>query len=797
MEFMSVSLKGDAPYFPSSGINYDSNGIMVRPDEAIDCVNMNITASEIRPRPGTMHLNPIIPVTQPNEDILHYQDFLQPGGETVLFAFTDRDVYQYDKTTGWVSVADTGVIGSLRLDQWSTTPFVDLEYGATIVACGSRYTEPDVAEGFGNSRVLLFFNRSSGLFETLNVNINFPVTYEDTGEVGPSTVPPQTYYQGLHYVVDHADQFPEDPLNLGNTGLTLKYTDNPAGSLAPTVTVAMFSDIAKTVPTTVIEDCVAADIVITFKQQATSPTMQAVQDAVNEHAVAGQLVTVDGAVPLSYIVDAVAVTVPLGVTGVVEGGPLANNSTSSVDFVKIVPNSFTLITESGALCTSGTEVYNINGEDCYRLIPVDATYTVYGDESWVRLDGQGWQLTFVDDFYAGNSIFASYYYEKIGGYNPKVVQLFHNSLVFGNTFEDDIYYPWRLRYTYPGDMTLTNDDFFIDTVLYDISGIRAIESTGTETSSTIGTYLYVYKDQSILRGTYNPDTFVDFDTAFTEGLYANRTIQNVDGLQFFLGSNDIYMFDGNRRVSLTLDPEMKSTRIREYLMRILDPIILKNTFAVYDRTRRKYILYVKGRSELYPTLALVYDIDRRFWVRYVVPPTSAAIHVTMALSFSTIDSLEGTISQLIGTIDDLGGVTSNEVTIVAMTADSYVFLNDLQADKKQYEPNVEVPKEHYIVTRDFLFRSLEEAERVSMMKYEARGDATVDVLYSTEYEVLPSRFNRIPDHDVFPLTTGYKTHFYNCDTLTDKIRFCFRSLNNFKLRWVQAFSIPTTEITEE
>ena len=790
------SLVGDQPYFPSAGINYDSNGIMVRPEEAIDCLNMNITASEVAPRPGTMHLNPVEPVPQPNEPIIHYQDFLLPGGDTVLFGFSDRDVYQYGKTTGWTSIAATGVIGSLRLDQWSTCPFIDLVHGATIVACGSIYTEPDKSEAHGNSRVMMFFNRATGEFETLNTNINFPVVGEDTGEFGPSTVSPQIYYQGLHYVVDHADQFIEDPLNLGNTALTIQYVHNAGSPAAPTITVTMYTDTAKTTPTTIVDECVAATILSTSKMSGTEPTMQSVQDAMNEHTVVQQLVTVDGAVPLSYIIAASAVTLPLGTSGIVVGGPLDNNTDLSLDFIKIVPNSFTLVTEHGALCTSGTEVHVINGEDCYRLLPVDANFTVYGDESFVRLDGKGWQLTFVDDFYAGSSIFAKYFYEKVGNYRPKVVQLFHNSLVFSNTFEDDVYYPWRLRYTYPGDMTLTHDDFFIDTVLYDISGIRAMESAGTESFSTLGTFLYVYKDKSVLRGTFNATTFIEFDTAFTEGLYANRTLKNVDGMQFFLGTNDVYAFDGNKRYSLTLDPEMKSTRVKEYLLSILDPIILKNTFAVYDRTRRKYILYIKGRSELYPTVALVYDIDRRFWVRYKLPATSAAIHVTMSLSFSTIDSLEGTIDQLEGTIDELGGVTSNEVTIIAMTKDSYVFLDNLAEDKRQYDPVVQIPKEHYLITRDFLFRSLEEAERVSMMKYEASG-TSVDVLYSTSYAIIPAQFIRIPDHDTFPLTSSYQTHFYNCDTLTDKIRFCFRSQSNFKLRWIQAFSILTTEITEE
>jgi hypothetical protein len=131
-----------------------------------------------------------------------------------------------------------------------------------------------------------------------------------------------------------------------------------------------------------------------------------------------------------------------------------------------------------------------------------------------------------------------------------------------------------------------------------------------------------------------------------------------------------------------------------------------------------------------------------------------------------------------------------------MTKDSYVFMDNLEGDKNQSDPLVQIPKEHYLVTRDFLFRSLEEAERVSMMKYEVKG-TTIDVLYSTDYAILPSEFVSIPDHNTFPLGDSYQTHFYNCDTLTDKIRFCFRSQSNFKLRWIQAFSILTTEITEE
>jgi len=789
---MATQLIPDKPYFPSGGINPDSNGIRIRPEEAIDGVNIDITGSEIRPRFGTISIDPFIAgLPQPTEDVLHYHDFLEPGGSTTVFAFTNRSIYRYTKGAGWTSVVSSLLIGGLRFDQWSTTNFVDIQYGATVIAAGSRYTQPDQAEKLGGNRVLLFFNRSSGVFEKLSINSNFPITEEDLAVQAPVAKLPSRYFQNILFTVLQYEKWAVGSVG-GSDYVDVAITITNGGGATPVCAVTMYTDVRGGTFTADFDLAIAADVNITVL--VAGSTIEAIQNSVNTHSVASLFLECtegDSTVPIAMA----ASEIYAGVSGIVSGA-LDNNPSLSFDFIKITPALFSIKTEEGTLAICGTEIHEIDGEDCYRMLPVDSRYIAYGDDSYVRVDGTKWQLSFTTNRYGGSDLYADYYYERSIEYHPKVVQVFHNALMFGNTYEDSIYYPWRNRYTFPGDMTLTNDNWYHDLIVNSTGGIRDMWGLETAFYTTLGTYLYVYTDHGILRGAYDPINFITYDEAIHEGVYATRTIQAVEGVQFYLGTNDIYMFNGVERLSLTYDAEMKGTRVKEYLMSILDPIILKNTFAIYDKPRRKYILFIKQRGEVFPTKALCYDIDRKIWTKYQFPATSAALHVSMEVSFNTIDSLVGQIQNLSGTIDELGGSTTNSITLYAMTKKTYLAYAGMITDKTSSVEDTAVSKIHTLITRDFLFRSLEEAERVSLMKFEAYG-TSVTVRYSTEYDTLLKDFIAIPGHETFSLTGKYKTYFYNCDTQCDKIRFSFSSIKDFKIRWIQPFSIQTTEITEE
>lgn len=787
-------LVADRPYYPSRGMNLDSNGIIVRPEEAIDCLNMNIAGSEVRPRFGTIVLDPHIKgITYPTEAILHYHEYLEPEGNVILFGFTNKDIYKYTAGIGWSSIINSSLIGGKRFNQWCTTDFIDLEYGATVVACGSRYREPDQAESQGANRILLFYNKTSGEFEKLSINSNFPITDENTGEIAPYATTPQRFIDNILFKAIEYDKWTVGTGGAGYTAIAIDFNDD-LSSDPPTLTINMYSDdLTIKTPTSDLAEARAVEITINYKAATVETTT--IVELINAHNLASQIILAVGISSVNPADTSGFVELYDGSSGIVSG-TLDHSTSLDLGFVKITPGQFYIKTEYGTIASCGSEVHNIGGKDAYRLLPVDNTLVEYGDRSYVYVDGSGFQIAFITDLYGGEQLYADYYYEKTESYYPKVVQVFHNALVFGNTYEDSVYYPWRLRWTLPGDMTITNDDNYLDLVISNTSGIRAIRLMETESNSSLGNYIYVYKDRSVERGTYDPNVFLDFDTALHSGVYAPRTIENVEGIQIFLGSNDVYAFDGIRTVSLTYDAEMQTTRVKEFLLDIMDPIILNNTFAVYDKYRRKYMLFIKKRNELYPTNVLVYDMDRKFWVRYKLPETSAAIHLSLNLSFNTIDSLVGTIDELKGTINSLGGYTTNQVSIFAMTSKSYVAVDSASYDKMSSVEDTQVVKTHSLITRDFLFKTLEEAERISMMKFEAYG-SSVNVRYSTEYDTEPQNFIAITNHEVFPLTINFKTYYYNLDTQADKVRFLFTSTSDFKLRWMQVFSIPTTEITEE
>lgn len=788
---MSTALKGDAVYYPIQGINIDSNGILMRPTEAVDCVNMDITGNKIVPRYGTIHLDPFTSgLPQPTNDVIHYHSFLLPGGSSMLFGFTADNIYQYEQSVGWTSCVDTALFGGQTFDQWCTTDFVDLTHGSTVVVCGSRYTQPNDAEDGGTNRVLLFYNRATSEFEALSINTYFPVVDEDTSVLAPVAVYPYRYLNNMLFTCMDYDKWVEGSGGAEYIALTIAFVTG--AQLAPVLAVALYTDSIGGTATSEISEAHAATITITG--DFTSFSTKVIEDAINAHPTIQYLVIASNGSTTDNAAALPATELWAGVSGIVSG-TLVNNEGTTADFVKLAPNSFSLKTANGTVATSGAEIYEIGGVDCYKLLPVDVTKVAFGEGSYVTVDGTVWNITFTTAEYGGLTLFADYEYEKAGTYYPKVVQVFRNALMFANTYEDSVYYPWRIRHTEPGNMMATKYYYYTDLVVSDSSGIRAMKPAGTAYYNILGTYLYVYKDHSIVRGSYDPELFITYDTAFDGGMYAHRTIQNVDGVQYFLGINDIYAFDGVKKTSLTFDAELNGSRVREWMMDILDPIILKNTFAVYDRFRKRYILFIKRRNETYPTNALCYDVERRLWTRYVFPETSAAICTSLALSFSTIDSLSGTIDELAGTIDELGGVVASEVTIFAMTQASYVAYEGTNEDKVHSVDDTNVPKQHMLITRDFLFSSLEEAERISLMKFEAQGES-VNVRFSTEYDNTVATCTPIPDHEFFPLTERFRTYFYNIDIQTDKIRFCFFSTRPFSLRWMQVFAVQTQEITE-
>lgn len=384
------------------------------------------------------------------------------------------------------------------------------------------------------------------------------------------------------------------------------------------------------------------------------------------------------------------------------------------NYESMEPGTFVIgASGSGILGAAGLVVYSLPvgllvlgdasdgaNVDCYRLTPTDGTLIKYGDTSYVRVDGKEWSLEFLTNDSSGDEIYIGYDYNASVNFYPTYVSFYHNSLIMSNTYEETVYIPWRARYTVQGDITKTFFRYYQDVAIHDISPIIQMKVMETVSSSLVTDYLYIYKQSSIIRAQYNQNfnisedviaPFMNFETAHTEGLEAVRTLVSAGGLQLYLGLNDVYMFDGTRRQSLTFDPNTGSSRVKNMIFENLDLLSLDKCFGIYDEINERYMLFIKTveNYETYPVDCFVYDMELQTWTRYTYPQVSAGINIDLAIDGAILD-LKGNIEGLINDannntlrIQDLGGNFS-KLVILAMTSKSYV-TSGLSTQDKQEE----------------------------------------------------------------------------------------------------------------
>lgn len=148
---MLKRLSAEPLYHPSGGMNIDANGIVARPNECIDAVNIDIDTDRVVQRSGSK----TFPIPSAIGPILKFHRYIHPTRGSLLFAFTSSSIYQYKADEGWVSIYSGS---SFTVNSWSVTDIVDKVYGSTVVAAGCTYTRPTQGYSDAGSRVLLIYD---------------------------------------------------------------------------------------------------------------------------------------------------------------------------------------------------------------------------------------------------------------------------------------------------------------------------------------------------------------------------------------------------------------------------------------------------------------------------------------------------------------------------------------------------------------------------------------------------------------------------------------------------------------
>jgi hypothetical protein len=442
----------------------------------------------------------------------------------------------------------------------------------------------------------------------------------------------------------------------------------------------------------------------------------------------------------------------------------------------------------GVIATASLAEYRLDAspslERINRWLPVDEDEIAFSDNSYIDLETGAISVEFLKNTYDTQTLHIYYQYEDDVLYRPIHVANFHNALILSNTVEQYTtdtsgpvtewrYTPWRVRWSEQDNIRLFKERNYQDIALDDITPILGMRSLETAASSTIIGPLYFLKHNSIVRGTYNqaynidpnvPAPFFNFEIASSEGLESTNTAIAVDGTMFYLGRNDVYAFNGYERVSLTKDYENRNTRIQRTLIDALNINYQYRNFGLYDEINRKYYLFVvlNTSDSNYPEDCFVYDIDRRYWVRYTYSQVSAAIDTEVAF--------EGTIDGLVGTIDGLGAVAINDLTnnasksLLFSIGDITYYGTNSNIDEEGVN-NVDI--ESYFITRDFLARTLENEDRVQRVVFEAK-DGELTIAHNSQYSTDTGDFT---NEQTLTFGNKYITQAYNPDVVAHATRF--------------------------
>lgn len=499
--------------------------------------------------------------------------------------------------------------------------------------------------------------------------------------------------------------------------------------------------------------------------------------------------------------------------------------TGTLSNVPIISGQTYFVVENGAtdpvgvVAVAGEKIYEdeVTGARTNRLIPVDESQVIYGDNSWVNIDDGTFSIEFTTPDWHGYKCRAYYTQKKAVSYRPLYLANFFGCLIMANTCEYINgawkYTPWRVRHTIPQHIDFAYAGDYQELVLDDISPILGVKSLETAASSTLVGPLYFYKHNSIIRGVYNqnfrlnpqaPVPLLSFEIAYSEGIEATRSIVSVEGKHFFLGRNDVYAFNGYERVSLTHDNQTGNTRVQRYLFDNIDLRYMQNCFGVYDDIGRKYYLYIKllDDIEAFPQTALVYDIDLNAWSRVRGPQTSCAVSIDLVPG-GTISGLPGNINELLEgdtnvEIQNLVGqlrklfVVAQKDNQELSTTDVYYTDRTDGFDMVGNTPDIKQEFESYFITRDFLGDSLEEQDRVQRMYMECQN-GSMKVSYNSGYSLDPADFIA---KQTLTYSTSTRREVYNPDVTAIHTRFLVELGQSSIFRWLQVFS-KRQEFTNE
>ncbi len=808
----------DAPYLPTLGINNDADSLSVNPQECIDSKNLRHLPYGVKTRAGSKKISKNTPSS---DEIIHYHSWKEPDGITRLFGFTANDIYSFNRGTDlWEYALRHTVLDDCEaVADWDT----DLASGISLHTIpiegtyGIAGADGDAATtSLGDNMVgksgaaamswdlssythVTMYLKSLSIVSSDTANVAFKAEFYDNDDY-------TSLLEDFTFTLTTYDRLTTVP---EYTKVTFEIT-----TPASWTTVQSFRILANQATLPGTGNFLVVDYIIGHIRSPEAIELWHTTDYLDDDEGATIIAAGsqpparnesedDGANRVLYYYDTtndyfdtlttthrlVVANEDSGQTGGGAGGTATDASipTAMSAGDTIVPGYFFISTaEDGIIATCSTQSISVDSggaaADGYLLQEVTSGDLTEGENSsWVKTDGT-WKLTFVVADYNGKKLYLTYTYSTAYAYNPRFVWNFHNRLLLANTYEGTTYHPWRLRWTQIADM-----DLLVDTNYYDLVDTDVTSIVGGDFQ---GFYLNIYKQESIAQASHVGGTSIfSFITVEKTGTYAGRTLQTYNNLQFYLGEDDVYLWDGSKKRSITED-QQGNTRIRRKLLDYIDEDKLNTAFGSLYHKYHEYWLWICKEGDTYPTAVFIYNIRLGVWYYFEFPETSAV--------GSYFYQQDTTIDELIGTIDEqywkLGGTplsgTTEAVIFARSSGGTEIMDESIVTDGGYLNPSgtwvLGSDISSHLITRDFIFNDLHRKDRCTRMIFEGSGGGDIEVRHSNSYGTDINAFKNATDITVSSRVAEYQ---YFPDAHGRQIRFSFKSSSPMVIRWIQPYAI--------
>ena len=297
----------------------------------------------------------------------------------------------------------------------------------------------------------------------------------------------------------------------------------------------------------------------------------------------------------------------------------------------------------------------------------------------------------------------------------KLVANFYSYVLLANTVEGAVTNAWRVRWCDTGDPEEWNagNAGFVD--LVDKPG----ELTGL---ATLPDRIFAYKDKSIYGLSYvaGTDIFSPYLAHPSVGCLAPKSLVSIGDKHFFLGSDNIYSWDGRvaEPIGDTIQPLLFGPNA------IADASQLANAQGVYLPRLQEFWLAISLTPD-WPTYVLRYHLpSKTWWAKTISGGVSCFGNISDQRNTAwsglvgTWADQTGSWTALKGALQDLRGIAVGQASSVIRKVDW----------DNPYDAGTLYPTSTY-ETQDFLFPR---ASRIKQYEAEMKGVGSVEALYSSD-----------------------------------------------------------------